>query len=126
MASSPDSEPASLRPAETAGVASAAMSDVPARLTIENGSSPIMVSGEIDAHTAPQLAEHFAMLPDGDDIDLDMAGVDFMDSSGLRVLIEVHQRAEAVGRRLVVCRPSTSVARLIEISGLSNLLHVAE
>jgi anti-sigma B factor antagonist len=102
------------------------MSEAPPRLTIENGSSAVVVSGEIDAHTAPRLAEHLAALPDEGDIDLDLAGVDFMDSSGLRVLIDVHQRAETDGRRLVVHRPSTSVARLIEISGLSNLLNVAE
>jgi anti-sigma B factor antagonist len=101
------------------------MPDAPARLTIDSDSSPIVVTGEIDAHTAPQLAEHFALLPAGGDIELDMSGVDFMDSSGLRVLIEVHQRADAAGRQLIVCRPSTSVARLIEISGLSNLLNVA-
>jgi anti-sigma B factor antagonist len=102
------------------------MSDAPARLTIEDGSWPIVLTGEIDAHTAPRLADSFALLPGEGDINLDMAGVDFMDSSGLRVLIDVHQRAESEGRRLVICRPSNSVARLIEISGLANLLHLAD
>ena len=102
------------------------MSEASARLTIENGSSPIVLIGEIDAHTAPQLAETFTPLPGEGDIDLDMAGVDFMDSSGLRVLIDVHQRAESEGRRLVIRRPSNTVARLIEISGLANLLHLAD
>jgi anti-sigma B factor antagonist len=102
------------------------MSEAPPRLTIENDPSAVVVHGEIDAHTAPRLAEHLATLPAEGDIELDLAGVEFMDSSGLRVLIDVHQRADGDGRRLVVRRPSPSVARLIEISGLSNLLNVAE
>ncbi|MGK0331181.1 MAG: anti-sigma B factor antagonist, partial [Minisyncoccia bacterium] len=52
-------------------------------------------------------------------------GVQFMDSSGLRVLIGAHHRAAAAKRKLLICRPSKSVFRIIEISGLSDHLHVA-
>jgi len=48
-----------------------------------------------------------------------------MDSSGLRVIIELHQRAEQSSRRLVVRDPSQPVARLIEVSGLTGHLHVS-
>jgi anti-anti-sigma factor len=111
---------------DAGGVPSPDMPDVTPRLTIADESGSIVLTGEIDAHTAPELADHFALLPDGDDIALDMAGVDFIDSSGLRVLIDVHQRAEEAGRRLIITRQSTPVARLIEITGLTDLLHLAE
>jgi anti-sigma B factor antagonist len=104
------------------------MSEAAVRLSIV-ASAPTMVtlSGEIDAHTAPALAEHFATLPEGGgDIALDMSGVDFIDSSGLRVVIELHQRAEADARKLLVTKPSSPVARLLEISGLSDHLHVVD
>ena len=81
------------------------MSDVPVRL--------------------PDLAARYVDLPEGDgDFVIDMSKVDFMDSSGLRVIIELHQRAEQASRRLVVRDPSQPVARLIEVSGLSGHLHV--
>ena len=49
-----------------------------------------------------------------------MADVTFMDSSGLRVLIDLQQRAEAAPRRLILRAPSQSVTRLLEVSGLSD------
>ena len=104
------------------------MSDVPARLTaIELDPSTIALEGEIDAHTAPDLAARYVELSPGDgDIVIDMSKVDFMDSSGLRVIIELHQRAEQASRRLVLRAPSHSVARLIEVSGLNGHLHISD
>jgi anti-sigma B factor antagonist len=45
-----------------------------------------------------------------------------MDSSGLRVVIDAHQRALDAGRRLVLRHPTSAVQRLLEISGLSDHL----
>ena len=108
-------------------VVSLAMTDVPVRLTaIEFDAFTLVLEGEIDAHTAPELAARYVELPEGDgDFVMDMAKVDFMDSCGLRVVIELHQRAELASRRLVLRTPSQPVARLIEISGLSGHLHVS-
>lgn len=81
----------------------------------------VALQGEVDAHSAPEVADRFASLPEGDDdILITMAEVTFMDSSGLRVLIDLQQRAGAAGRRLVLESPSQSVIRLLEVSGLSD------
>lgn len=102
------------------------MSDVPVRLTaIDLDADTLVLEGEIDAHTAPDLAARYVELPAGDgDFVIDMSKVDFMDSSGLRVIIELHQRAEQATRRLVLRTPSQPVIRLIEVSGLNGHLHV--
>jgi anti-sigma B factor antagonist len=102
------------------------MSELPLRLSVidVDGSTTALV-GEVDAHTAPAVAERFESLPDGHgDFSLDMAGVEFMDSSGLRMIIELHQRAESESRRLVLKAPSQAVSRLLEISGLTDHLHI--
>jgi len=103
------------------------MSDAPVRLTaIVLDASTLVLEGEIDAHTAPDLVARYVELPEGDgDFVIDMAKVDFMDSSGLRVVIELHQRAEGASRRLVLRAPSQTVSRLFEISGLDGHLHVS-
>lgn len=99
------------------------MSDTSARLEVTRADPSLVLVGEIDAHTAPVLLEHLDPLPLGDgDIVLDIAGVDFMDSSALRVLIEAHDRATAAHRRLVLHSPSTAVRRLFEVSGLAEHL----
>ena len=82
------------------------------------------VHGDIDAHTAPQLAAALVPLPGTGDVVVDLSSVTFMDSSGIRVIVEAHRAAVAAGRRLVLNRPSPSVTRIIELSGLSGHLTV--
>ena len=97
------------------------------RLQITPTSDGLELTGEIDAHTAPQLGDHLDPLPgDGGPVVLDVHGIEFIDSSGLRVLVEAHQRAASSGRGLVIHRPSVAVKRLLEISGLSEHLTVTE
>jgi anti-sigma B factor antagonist len=99
------------------------MSDTAARLDITAHDRGLALAGELDAHTAPQLAERLRELPAGEgDLVLDVGKVEFMDSSGLRVIIDVHQRAAESGRRLVLSHPTAAVNRLLEISGLSDHL----
>ncbi len=87
--------------------------------------SGLILRGEIDAHSVTVLARHLDPLPgSADDVVIDLSGVGFVDSSGLRVLVEAHQRAEAEDRRVVLSDPSRPVLRLLEITGLLEYLHV--
>jgi anti-sigma B factor antagonist len=83
----------------------------------------LVLTGEIDSYTAPELSERLAGDPPIEVLDL--AGVTFIDSSGLRVLVEVHQQRVAAGSRLQLRSPSAAVQRLLEISGLAGHLDVA-
>jgi anti-sigma B factor antagonist len=92
-----------------------------AGLDIETTDSGVLVvSGEIDAHSAPVLESHLASLPSGDVV-LDMSGVSFIDSSGLRVLVSEQQRRAAGGLQFAVVDPSVSVERLFAMVGLVEL-----
>lgn len=91
-------------------------------LTIETSADGLRASGEIDAHTAPSLAT--AIDSAGPTVKLDLSGVEFVDSSGLRVLIDAHQRLNEQGGSLTILSPSAAVSRLFEISGVSDYLTV--
>lgn len=95
----------------------------PSPLTITTTDSGLSVVGEIDAHTAPTLAAAIADC-DQDTVVVDMSAVEFVDSSGLRVLIEAHQTADEAGRSFQLSNPSSTVSRLLEISGVSDYLDV--
>jgi anti-sigma B factor antagonist len=86
------------------------------------------IVGEVDASTAPMVAEALAVVPDGGRksgrIVVETSGVSFIDSSGLRVLIELSERAAALGAQVVLASPSRSMARLIELTGLDDLFVV--
>jgi anti-sigma B factor antagonist len=83
----------------------------------------LVLVGEIDSYTAPELSEHLGAEPPVEVVDV--AGVTFIDSSGLRVLVEAHQSRAAAGSRFVLRSPSAAVQRLLEISGLAGHLDVA-
>jgi anti-sigma B factor antagonist len=106
----------------------AVMAEESARLVVASPEANVFVlSGEIDAHTAPQFAAQFEPLPAGlgSVLTIDMADVTFMDSSGLRVLIELNGRASDSGVTMTIRAPSRAVARIIEISGLSETIEVS-
>lgn len=94
-------------------------------LTITPTAVGLAVVGEIDAHTAPSLAAAVAERELGS-LEIDLSGVEFVDSSGLRALIEAHQQLEANGGSLTLARPSAVVKRLFDISGVGEYLNVTE
>ncbi len=95
----------------------------PPPLSITTTVSGLAANGEIDAHTAPALAEAIAAC-DRETLVLDLSAVEFVDSSGLRVLIEAHQAATGSGRTFQLAHPSNPVNRLLEISGVSDYLDI--
>jgi anti-anti-sigma factor len=93
------------------------------QLVITSTADGLAVTGEIDVHTAPDLA---AAMADADrpSLTVDLSQVSFIDSSGLRVLIEGHRRALESGATLRLTNPSDTVRRLLDISGLDDYLDV--
>jgi anti-sigma B factor antagonist len=101
------------------------MTGVPPSLTITGTPTGVAIAGEIDGQSVP-LVESALRGQTGQQVTVDLSGVDFVDSSGLRVLIEMHQRFEADGRRLTLQQISPVVSRLFDISGVTHYLHVTD
>jgi anti-sigma B factor antagonist len=78
------------------------------------------VVGEIDTLSAPALDEVLAALPDR--VDLDLQEVSFLDSAGVLVLVRQHRRRCENGGSLRVVGSSRAVRRVLEITGLLELL----
>jgi anti-sigma B factor antagonist len=78
--------------------------------------------GELDLATAARLTEAAGRLDPSDIITVDLAGVGFVDSSGLGALISVRQRCLAAGGDLRLTRPRRNVRRVIDLTGLTPLL----
>ena len=53
---------------------------------------------------------------------IDLRGVTFIDSSGLRLVLEATRRAKAAAHRLALLRPPDRVLRAFQISGIDTLL----
>ena len=78
----------------------------------------ISVSGELDLASSPALEEELERVAKSDAtvIVVDLAELEFMDSTGLSVLVRAHQRAEENGRRLGLVNGSQQVQRLLTLT----------
>lgn len=93
-----------------------------------DGATVLGLAGELDlaaeeALTAA-LVEREAAAGEGI-IAVDLSGLEFMDSTGSRVLIEAHMRAESAGRRFVIVAGPGPAREVLERSGLVHHLAVA-
>lgn len=89
-----------------------------------DGETVVAVAGELDLATAPLLGDIVDGLRDPglETVVLDLADVEFCDSSGLSVLVRSHREAEERGVRIVVRSPSPAVRCLLEITRLQYLM----
>lgn len=87
------------------------------------GQTVLEVSGELDMATAPQLARALDELGSAADrvLLVDLAGVGFLGSSGLAVLVNLHRELEP-GRLLRIVAPSREAYRAFAVTGLAGEL----
>ena len=86
----------------------------------------VVVSGEVDLYSAPRLEQVVGgAVHDGEgNVVIDLAGVRFMDSAGLNILIRCFKPLEEQGRRLVLRSPQVAVRRTLELGGITTLVDV--
>lgn len=79
----------------------------------------ITVSGEIDLASAPKLESTLIAATDRTVI-VDLLGVGFMDSTGLRSLLSARDALEEGGGRLLLVFDEGPVARILDLTGLAE------
>ncbi len=86
----------------------------------------LVLHGELDPHTAPVLRDRIdqALAQDTTTLVLDVSGLRFIDSSGLRVIIGAHKDMAGRGGRLVLRSPTETTRRLLDITGLVDHLEI--
>ncbi len=91
------------------------------RIRASKGSSAAALIGELDLSSYGRAAAELDHLFRATgDVRLDLSELTFVDSSGIRLFIRLHQALEGRGR-LVLASPASSVARVMEIAGLGDL-----
>jgi stage II sporulation protein AA (anti-sigma F factor antagonist) len=85
----------------------------------------VTISGELDMGGFDGLCRVLldaATRPGTAVVRADVAGVDFIDSSGIRAFLTAYNQATASGRRFTVTRPPRNVRRVLQITGLLPIL----
>ena len=83
----------------------------------------VTVAGEIDVFQSPKLREHMrALIEDGrHQIVLDLNDVEFLDSTGLGVVVGIYHRLRTVGGSLVLVGANERVRRVFHITKLTSI-----
>jgi anti-sigma B factor antagonist len=90
--------------------------------------SVVSVIGELDLASSPALEEELARLAAGNAplVIVDLSELEFMDSTGLSVLVRAHQRSEETGQRFGLVNGSQQVQRLLTLTGVAERLTLEE
>ncbi len=75
-------------------------------------------TGSIDARTAPEIQEAaLPVLQGGGKVALDLSGITYTSSAGLRMLLLLHRHAQASGGTIVLAGLRPEVAEVMEATG---------
>ncbi|MGX9136232.1 STAS domain-containing protein [Rummeliibacillus sp. JY-2-4R] len=87
-----------------------------------------IVSGEIDAYTAPILREKLetVKIQNGIKIELDFSNVNYMDSTGLGVIVTFYKNVVANEGEIKLTGFSNRLKRLFDITGLSEIMNIEQ
>jgi anti-sigma B factor antagonist len=96
--------------------------------TRERPQAVLALEGELDVANATDAQKRMLHLDlrRGGRLVLDLSGLTFMDSTGIRVILQAEQHARLHGAELVVVRPPDAVMRVLELVGLDEQLELVE
>jgi anti-sigma B factor antagonist len=104
--------------------------DGPLTVHVEQAGDALMVraNGELSRSTAEKFEAQLRLVisADASTVDLDLGGVGFIDSTGLRSLLRIVNHSVRAGGRLGLRRASAPVQHAIEWGGLERLLPLVE
>jgi anti-sigma B factor antagonist len=98
------------------------------RIEESGRTATIELDGELDIATTPGAEAELQRVEQSGPgvIVLDLRGLTFMDSTGLRLLVSADARARGGDHRLVIVRGPAPVQRVLELTGLDTRLDVID
>jgi anti-anti-sigma factor len=95
------------------------------RKTQTGGADILTLIGRLDAVTSPKLQEALLeIIPTAEKLELDFAGIDYVSSAGLRVLLFGEKNVKSAGKSMNLRNVSPEVMQVFEITGFSSNLTI--
>ena len=95
------------------------------KITEEGNVSTVFLNGEIDMDVTEKAKEAiFPHIDAGKEVHLNLSNVQYMDSSGISVLIESHQKALEKNTKVIIKDVSKSVLKVIMMAKLEQILNL--
>ena len=96
-------------------------------ITLQDRTLVAVLDGEIDHHCAqPMRTEIDEKIPayQPEVLVLDFAGVTFMDSSGIGLIMGRHRSMESIGGEVIVRNPPQHIRRVMRLSGMERIARI--
>lgn len=88
----------------------------------------LQITGDLDAHTADELRDSLENILDSDHrkihLILDLEGVNFIDSSGLGVILGCYRKVSKRNGKVIIINPQPHVQKILELSGINRVIPV--
>ena len=95
------------------------------KVTEEGNVATVHLDGEIDMDVTEKAKEViFPHIDAGKEVHLNLSNVQYMDSSGISVLIESHQKALEKNTKVIIKEVSKSVLKGIMMAKLEQILNL--
>ena len=95
------------------------------KVTEEGNIATVHLDGEIDMDVTEKAKEAiFPHIDSGKEVHLNLSNVQYMDSSGISVLIESHQKALEKNTKVIIKDVSKSVLKVIMMAKLEQILNL--
>ena len=95
--------------------------------SINGDKAVIAVSGKLSVATSPELEAAIQQVDATDTVssyDIDLAGLEYISSAGLRVLVGAQKLVDTKGGALCLLHPTDDVMEILEMTGLSEVLTI--
>jgi anti-sigma B factor antagonist len=94
--------------------------------TVTDEGTLIRVEGDIDLYSSPELRQAVldAIPKAVKGVEIHLAGVGYMDSSGVATLVEGLRSANQNGKSFVLAAPSTAVSKVLDLARLDSVFEV--
>lgn len=89
----------------------------------DGGTTTLRVAGDVDVRTGPQLretGEKELAQSSCKSLVVDLSEVEFVDSTGLGMLLALRAAADELGKRLVLRSPSEAIFYVMDLAGLKD------
>lgn len=92
----------------------------------EGNATILELHGRLDANSAQEAEQRLLTLIDGGalQIVLDLSGLEYISSAGLRVFLSVAKRIRHAGGKLALVSPAPQVAQILDVAGFANILPI--
>jgi len=95
--------------------------------SVKEGVLYIKLVGEIDHHSAKNIREavdELIIKNNPAELNLDLSAIDFMDSSGLGLVLGRYKKQNDIGGRMKILNPSKRILRILQLAGVEKIIKI--